>query len=154
MGIGDEVFGADISFIRTQITREVFPKFDAFRIDSFEQHEELSACDLDARSGRAREARELERAALESLREQPESVAIPCQNLHPITPSVEEDEEVSRERVVVERVAHDGVKAIEGLPEVHGVPRQEDANGRRQAQHDDNTEIRRRRASTSKSGAT
>lgn len=65
----------------------------------------------------------------------PEAVAIPHEQLHPITARVEEEEDVARERILAELVAHDRVQPVEALAEVDAVARSEDAHARGQAQH-------------------
>ena len=58
-----------------------------------------------------------------------QSVLVPLQQLEPITPTVAEDEQIPRERIVVEMVPNDGRAAIEGLPPVGRGRPEEHATG-------------------------
>jgi hypothetical protein len=57
---------------------------------------------------------------------------IPIEDLGAITASVEEQEEVSRERILAEEFADQPQEPIEALAHVGGLGTQEDANGRRE----------------------
>jgi hypothetical protein len=83
---------------------------DPAEVDPVEQHRELRRVDLDGHRGRVH-VRELERAALEPLIDEDEAALVPQEDLQPVLPSRDEDEEVAGVRVLRELVLDDREKS-------------------------------------------
>src|SRR5258708_26793283 len=93
-----------IALLYIKCTRMMRGLSDALPLQTLEQHLQLRARDLDPRPLALH--RDRERALLETLVEEPEPVAVPHQQLHPVVRSIVEHEHVAREWVVLELVAH------------------------------------------------
>jgi len=76
-----------------------------FHFDSFEQHRKIRASDAHVVAADRRGP--LERPLLQSLVVHPKSVAVPLDQLDAIVPAVEKDVDVSAQRILLQRVAHD-----------------------------------------------
>jgi hypothetical protein len=79
--------------------------------------------------------RQLELAALEPLVDEDEAALVPREDLNPVAPARDEDEEVAGVRVLRELVLHDCEKAIDRLPHVYRRRADEDADGARDGEH-------------------
>ena len=96
------------------------------QVDAFENRGHLRRCDLHTAIfgfGKA------ERPAFQPLVPQGESIAIPVEDLDPITSAISEDEEVSRERVLSDLLANELGQTVEALPHIGRIGGQRDADG-------------------------
>jgi hypothetical protein len=79
--------------------------------------------------------RQLETALLEPLVVDDEAPVVPGENLHPVPPARDEDEEVAGVDILPPASADDGGQAVDALAEVHGRGREEHFDGARKKQH-------------------
>ncbi len=73
------------------------------------------------------DVRQLELAALEPVVEQDEAALLPGEDLHPVRPPREEDEQVPGVGILAEFLKDDAHQAVDGLPHVYRVLPDEDA---------------------------
>ena len=111
----------------------MWAKFSCFYINSFEHHSELRSRNLDARA-RPSEVK-LEGPAFETFVEEPESVAVPQEQLDAIACAVEEDEDITRERIFKKLLANDGAESVVGFSKVDRLSSQEDPYRCGETQH-------------------
>jgi len=104
-----------------------------------EQQQQIRAAHLDWRAGRVRRPRE--RPTLEPFEEHPEARAIPHQDLQAVATPIAKQEEMARERIQREALAHQRGEAIDRSPEIGCACRQVDANGWREGQHGDRSAL-------------
>ena len=76
-----------------------------------------------------------ERAALESLRRQPEAAYVPHQNFQQRALAADEYESISADRILAQLLAHQGGQAIEALAHIGAGAGQVDALAMGEAQH-------------------
>src|SRR5271154_3244301 len=96
--------------------------FDAPPIDPLEQHRQLRARQTHRSAGRLWP---YEAPALESLREQAQSVTAPPQDLDPVAAATAEHEQLARERILSELHLHEAgqpVKAFAQIRRTRGQP--------------------------------
>src|SRR5947209_2488300 len=128
------------------------PSLDGREIDSIEQHDQVSR--FDRHAGRLGIARfwEPERAFFQTFVNDEKAIRIPEKQLDAIVASIPKNEEVTAQRIFLEHALDEMRKSVEPLAHVGRFPRQEDADGGRQAQHRraSNTERTASRATGSK----
>jgi hypothetical protein len=66
-----------------------------------------------------RTARPMEAVALQALLPQHETIALPIQDLHPVTPPVGEREQLLGQRIKQQRFLHAGREPVDLQPKVH-----------------------------------
>jgi hypothetical protein len=76
-----------------------------------------------------------EAPALEPLREQAQSIAVPPQDLHSIATPAAEHEQLPRERILVQAQLHERRQSIKALPHVRHPAGEPDLGSRRQPDH-------------------
>src|SRR6266481_5289247 len=108
--------------------------FHAGEIDAREEHDQVRGADLNAwrvgqRSGKA------EATHLQALIPYRKAVLFPEQELDAISGFVSEHEDLARERIAAQRVAHDGGQTVERLSQIRRLGAQPDAHRGGQAQH-------------------
>ena len=103
--------------------------------------------------GRHRSAlRQVEPAALQALVPDPKPGLVPQQQLHPVPPPIAEHEQLTRQRIGAQPLAHQRLQPVERPPHVHRLAIDRDPQTRRQHQHPDvsRTDSKRARAEGSK----
>jgi len=98
-------------------------------LDSFQQHRKLSARHSWFVGQR------LERSFLQTFIVKPQTVAVPLDELDPVTPAVQEDVQGAVERVCMKGLADERGEAVVRLPKVDRLPVKEYADRRRQVEH-------------------
>jgi hypothetical protein len=102
----------------------------ACELDSLEQESQLGHLHLDLNDAVALDEREPKAALLEPLRPQAEAAAVPVDPLHHRPPPIEEEEDLSRERIAAELPAHGAGEPVELLPHVERLEGDEDTQAR------------------------
>jgi len=103
---------------------------------SFEHHHELAPRQFDTRrAARGLGERDAERALLQPLHPDGEAVAVPPEDLEAVAAARAEDEEVTRQRVVAEGLAHERGERVEALAHVAGLDGEEDPDWGGQREH-------------------
>src|SRR5690606_2290289 len=106
----------------------------AGQVHAIQQHGPLGRRDRHACLSLLR-CREPERACFEPLVPQAQPVAVPVQELHPISPAIAEHEQMARERVLLQHVLHHRGQPVEAPPEVCRLEADEDLDLTGYAQH-------------------
>src|SRR3954469_10835171 len=104
--------------------------------DAVEEHGQFGGSDLQARWPIAGKRGEAKDSFFESLIPQAPAVLLPGEDLEAIPCAVAEDEPVPREGIVAKGLADEGPETVEALAEIDNGQAKEDADRRRQAQHD------------------
>lgn len=84
-------------------------------VDAVQQHGELSGVELSAQ-GALVELGQAEAALLEALVEDDEAAVVPGEDLHPVPPPGDEDEEVAREDVLLPAAADERRQPVYRVP--------------------------------------
>jgi hypothetical protein len=105
------------------------------QVDAAQEHGELGGLQFDGGAG-GDAVGDLKGSGLESLVPDDQPVGIPMKHLDTITSSVEEEKEMTGEKVFLgEGLADESGETVEAFSEVHGVGVEEDPHGMREAQH-------------------
>lgn len=103
-------------------------------VDAVEQHGELCRVELRAQGVLVKRG-QAETALLKALVDDDEAPGVPGEDLHPVAPARDEDEEVAGVDVLVPAGAHDGGEAIDAVAQVNGLRRQQNAHRPRDGEH-------------------
>ena len=101
------------------------------KVDPAQEQRQFLAAELHRR----RRAWPGERPSLQPLGEHPESRAVPHEDLHEVTATVAENEDVAAQRILSDHLTRRPGEAVERLAHVRGAGGQEDADRRGQRQH-------------------
>jgi hypothetical protein len=98
-------------------------------VDSVEQHRELGRLDAQL-LGAVFDGRYAKAACLEAFVEDNEAAVIPGQDLHPVPPARNEDEERAAVDIFLPRALHEPHEPIDASTQIDGLGREQDAQRR------------------------
>jgi len=87
----------------------------AREVDAIKKHRQLRRVELGAQCAFLHLGKS-EAALLEPLVEEDEAAVVPREDLHPVAPARDEEEEMPREQILVPHVADHGRESVDALP--------------------------------------
>ena len=105
------------------------------KVDAREQQQQVAGTQEHRR--RLVDVRPRERPALKPLVEHPETAVIPHENLEAIATPIAEEEQMTRQRIEIEALAHQRRQSVDRASQIGRTGRDVDPDRRRDRQHDD-----------------